>query len=282
LRQHFRYGLMTMNRFRLTLTAKAALMSLALAACAKGPVVTEGTPAPMAQCAGRSNAFTIPPTPATQAAMDALVAGESRDLADLFAGVGKGDSSSQIELGLRYANGTGVTQDPDRAFRLFEAAAQQGNAVGMFFLGSAYSNGLGVPTNDTQAVFIWEESARLGHPMAQYWLGFLIANGRGGIEANWCAAVPLFEAAAARDHADAAFMLGAGYEFGAFSEPDYERAAMWFRRSYEKVQNVKAVMSLRSLIDRHLVKWREGDPGKPPPPPDPKIEIQDKSVGDIG
>jgi TPR repeat protein len=271
-----------MNNSRQTLSTFAIMISLALGACAKTPTIAETPSAPKMQCSGQSSAFTNPPTPATQVAMDQLTAGESKALSDLFVGVGNGDPASQIELGLRYANGTGVPTDPERAFRLFQAAASQNNAVGMFFLGSAYSNGLGVEANDTQAIFIWEESARLGHPMSQYWLGFMIANGRGGIQANWCTAVPLFEAAAARDHPDAAFMLGAGYELGAFAEPDYERAAMWFRKAYEKYPNAKAQLSLRGLIERHLVKWQEGDPGKPPPPPEPKLEINDKSVGNVG
>jgi TPR repeat protein len=118
--------------------------------------------------------------------------------------------------------------------------------------------------------------------MSQYWLGFMIAYGRGGIQANWCFAASIFEAAAERDHQDAAFMLGVGYETGEFGEPDFVRAATWYRKALAKEQNAKAQFSLRSLIDRHLVQWQEGDPGKPPSPPAPKIEIQDQSVGDVG
>jgi uncharacterized protein len=271
-----------MYRTQLTPTLRLTVLSLMLSACTAAPDSVQTGKTPNVPCTEQSSVFTALPTPETQAAIDALAATESTTQQLLFEGVGKGDASSQIELGLRYANGTGVAKDPDRAFRLFEAAARQNNAVGKFFLGSAYSNGMGVDVNETQAVLIWEEAARLGHPMSQYWLGFMIAHGRGGIQANWCAAAPLFKAAAERDHPDAAFMLGAGYELGSFSEPDYESAAKWFRKAYAKYPNVRAQLSLRGLIDRHLVKWQEGDPGKPPPPPEPKLELQDKSVGDVG
>jgi len=267
-----------------TATSLALCLSFSLLTACAGPR-PEQTAGTQQVCTGGQNSLTIPPTPATQAAMDALISEEKKQLDDILRGVAAGDAGAQIELGLRYANGTDVPQNGERAFRLFDAAARQGNAVGLFFLGSAFANGLGVEKNDAQAVFLWEEASRLGHPLSQYWLGFMIANGRIMGEGNWCAALPLLEAAAARDIPDASFMLGNAYDSGALGTPDYERAADWYRNASRKELNQKAQYNLRVLIERYQAKWREGDPGVAPPPKpaeQPKLKIKDSSANNVG
>ena len=257
-------------------------ISLALGACATIPlqpsVVT-------AKCAGSGIGLSIPPTATTQASVSAHTAAEALPVTELYNRLAKGEEAAMIELGIRYAIGKDLPLNADRALPLFEAAARQGNPLGFHFLGTAYSMGFGVSKDDSRAVVFWEEAARLGYAPSQYALAFMIANGKGGIERNWCAAVPLFEAAAAQNISDAAFMLGVAYHEDEIGSADYERAASWYRKANKISFNQKAQYNLRLLIEQYHVQWQEGDTGKPAPPrptntdtenpQEPKLKLED-------
>jgi TPR repeat protein len=216
------------------------------------------------ECSGKSNALTAAPVPKTRDEMGKLLSYENKRIEMLYEEVGQGDPMALVELGLRHATGNGLENSPEQAYNFFRRAAEQGSPVGKYFLGSAYSNGLGVPTDDARAVSIWKESAAMGHPLSQFWLGFFVANGRGGQNTDWCAAIPLFEAAAAEDITDAAYMLGLAYDMGHTGPSDFQTAAKWYRRSFEKQLNQKSQYNLRLLIESGAVEWQEGDPGEPP------------------
>ena len=68
-----------------------------------------------------------------------------RSLAD------KGYWKGQYNLGLMYANGTGVAQDYKEAARLWGLAAAQGNADAQYSLGVMYNNGQGVAQDYVRA-----------------------------------------------------------------------------------------------------------------------------------
>ena len=265
------------------------LTTVSLVSCAKpAPQPAKSPEEKPIDCSGAGSGMARAPTEKTKAAMAEATIATSTPLAELYEKVAAGQSSAQVELGLRYANGTGVDQDHERAAGLFEAAIKQGNPLGYFYLGTSYINGLGREKDEARATFLWEQSAQEGHPLSQYWLAFMIANGRAGITASWCAAAPLFEAAATQDVGDSAFMLGYGYQTGQFSAPDYEKAAAWYRKATSRVLNQRAQFNLRVMIEAYQVEWREGDPGKPPPPKpeiredEPKLQILDESGKVIG
>jgi TPR repeat protein len=244
---------------RLVAVASALVMS----GCATKSVETAQVPT----CSGHGVGFSAPPSAETKAAIAAHNDAGKLSTEALIEKVAVGDVAAQIELGLRYANGDRAEKNGERAVALFQAAADQGNALGQYFLGTAYSHGLGLEQNDIPAVALWEESSRSGYSHAQYWLGIMVANGFGGIQKNWCAAVPLFEAAA-EELPDAAFMLGTAYHQGELGSPNYDEAAKWYRKATSKILNQKAQYNLRLLIEAHLVMWQPGDPGKPVPPPE--------------
>lgn len=287
----------------MTTIAKNVSIKLFATACAALCVACADTSAMKSQpeeprlgsvCSGAGQGLSASPTPDTRAAMNAYKAAMKMTLAELQDGVAKGDSSAQVELGLRYANAAEVAADPDRALSLFKAAAKQGNPLAFYFIGIAYAQGSGVDKDESRAVPFWEEAAKVGYPNAQYWLGFYIANGRGGIDKNWCASIPLFEAAAAENITDAAFMLGVAYQTGEVAGdvegPDYEKAANWYRKANKIEFNQKAQYNLRLLIERYQIQWKKGDPGKPAPPrpkqtqqqPSKKLDIKDPTVDSVG
>jgi TPR repeat protein len=255
---------MVRNDLKLMSCAVTVLLALALTGCAKQVSVAQD--AAPESCGGAGQGLAAAPSPATMAAMAAHDAASQLTVAELHERVGRGDVAAQVELGLRYANGTGVEVNGERAVSLFATAHRQGNPIGSFFLGTAYSNGLGVPKDETVTVIYLEEAARQGYPVAQYWLGLMIAGSRGGVSGSWCGAVPLFEAAALQDISQAALQLGIIYHEGLAGDPDYNMAALWYRKATAKTLNQMAQYNLRKLIESYLVTWQEGDPGKPPPP----------------
>jgi TPR repeat protein len=127
----------------------------------------------------------------------------------------KGSTSAMVELGVLFANGTGVAKDQSQAHALFERAADAGNPRGVvnlvalsqdggpamdpvraramlakavemnsaeaeFQLGLMDANGVGGPKDDVAARALFEKAAVQGHPGALEWAGSFAENGRGG------------------------------------------------------------------------------------------------------
>lgn len=259
-----------------------ALILLSSCAAPKMEVAEQASPS----CTTTGFGLTSPPSAETTKAIAQQEEYPKLSLDELLKRLATGDSAAQLELGLRYANGTGLETDIDRSVTLIEASAKQGNPVAQYFLGTAYSNGIGqIAKDDSIAVLLWESASRAGYPHAQYWLGFMIANGRGGIASNWCSAAALFTAAV-EDVPDASFMLGIIHNEGRIGPIDYQKAAYWYRKATSKVLNQKAQFNLRVLIEGYLVEWQEGDPGKPPPPkpiePVEKLQLVDPAPDNVG
>ncbi len=270
----------------IVVVALAAAMSLA------GCADNNAKKAPVLKCTDYGVGLSTPPTVITQAAMAAHAEAEKLSVPTLIENASKGDAAAQVELGLRYVNGTGVEKDGEKAAALFKAAADQENPMGQFFLGSAYSQGIGLPQSDVPAIELWEKASRNGYANAQFWLGMMISNGFGGIAADWCAALPMF-LAASDEVTDAAFMVGLGYHEGKFSDPSYAEAAKYYRqadaisRKQSGIYNQKARFNLRLMIDAGQVQWQPGDPGKAPVPGEAsekqmKLHISDPAVETTG
>ncbi len=64
----------------------------------------------------------------------------------------QGDAYAQCNLGMCYANGTGVAKDESEAVRYFRLGAQQGNATAQCNLGACYDNGTGIAKDEREAV----------------------------------------------------------------------------------------------------------------------------------
>ena len=90
----------------------------------------------------------------------------------------------QVELGLLYFRGLGVSKDFHRAQEWFELAARLSlNPEAHFRAGEGYFRGLGVPQDYGTAVQYYLTAARQGHPVAQYLIGSMYEAGW-GVEQN--------------------------------------------------------------------------------------------------
>ncbi|ORZ01057.1 hypothetical protein BCR43DRAFT_469494 [Syncephalastrum racemosum] len=82
-----------------------------------------------------------------------------------------GNHIAQRELGKLHDAGLGVPQDYQIAFRLFEKAAGQKDALATLLLGSYYQNGHAVDKNAESALALYLEAANLGSPVAPFAAG---------------------------------------------------------------------------------------------------------------
>src|SRR5215471_16149102 len=121
---------------------------------------------------------------------------DSKAFERLKANAEKGDAEAQYQLGLLYANGTGVSRSLTKAAKWTHKAADQGHARAEYQLGWDYTAGEGVKTNLTEAARWIRLAAEHGLIEAEFEMGLRCLNGR-GVEANGAEAVDWFRKAAA-------------------------------------------------------------------------------------
>lgn len=95
-----------------------------------------------------------------------------------------GHISAQVNLGLCYYNGDGVTQDYEEAAKWWQKAANKGNAdaennLAIVYYNGRYYNGKGVAVRKIEAAQLWKSAASRGHTQAQISLGTCYYNGEG-------------------------------------------------------------------------------------------------------
>ena len=104
-----------------------------------------------------------------------------------------GDGAAQYELGATYANGRAVPRDLKLAAKWYEKAAAQGIAPAQYRLASLYEKGTGIAQDRARAKTLYQQAADAGNPRAMHNLAVMLADGDG--------------------------------------KPDYNGAAIWFRKA---------------------------------------------------
>lgn len=94
----------------------------------------------------------------------------------------EGMVSAQVNLGVMYDSGTGVSEDPAAAAKWYRAAATQGERGAQYNLGLMYGTGRGVPQDMIQAAAWQLRAADQGFADAQYALGRMHAAGTGVVQ----------------------------------------------------------------------------------------------------
>ncbi|MEO3816098.1 hypothetical protein [Plantactinospora sp. B24E8] len=115
------------------------------------------------------------------------------------------DHRALLLLGLLASNGHGEPADPVKAHRLYERAAELGNAEAAHNLGVLYATGRGVAPNHLTALRWYQRSADSGNAGARRMVGLMYATGQGvpvdeeEAERHWRAAAKAGEALALLD-----------------------------------------------------------------------------------
>jgi localization factor PodJL len=138
-----------------------------------------------------------------------------------------GDAAAAFEVGVRYAEGKGVTVNYDEAAKWYEWAAHAGIVPAMFRLGTLHEKGLGASKDVDTARRYYMQAANRGNAKAMHNLAVLDADG-GGKGANYTSAAQWFHKAAERGIADSQFNLGILYARGIGVEQNLAKSYKWF------------------------------------------------------
>ena len=112
----------------------------------------------------------------------------------------QGNAPAQKNLGLMYANGTGVAKDSAEAVRWFRQAAEQGYPKALFRMGAAYDTGVGVPQDRAEALKWFRRAAERGDAATLAYLGQMHTKGTGGVPVDLVRAHTWLSIAAAKGH----------------------------------------------------------------------------------
>ncbi len=137
-----------------------------------------------------------------------------------------GDPPSEFEIGVRYADGRGVTPDLDQAFIWFQRSAMHGYPPAQFRVAAHYERGIGIAKDGERAKIWYRRAAEKGHVKAMHNLAVLLASAPE--RADYAQAAQWFREAAERDLPDSQFNLAMMYETGRGVDTNLAEACKWY------------------------------------------------------
>jgi uncharacterized protein len=165
----------------------------------------------------------------------------------------KGSSSAMVELGVLLGTGTGVARDEAQARKLFERAAEAGNARGVSNLAAL---GGGKPSDPLKARELLSKAAETNSAEAQYQLGLMLADGTGGSKDD-AGARALFEKAAEQGHPAALERMGEFAKSGRGGPQDTAAAKAYFEKA-AALGNEDAKAALKRAECPYVIKDKNG------------------------
>jgi uncharacterized protein len=168
----------------------------------------------------------------------------------------KGSTSAMVELGVLLATGAGIAKDETQARKLFERAADAGNARGVTNLAALDNNG-GTPPDPVKTRGVLAKAAVTNSAEAQYQLGLMVAEGVGGPK-DEVAARNLFEKAATQNHPGALERMGAFAQSGRGGPQDSSAAKAYYERA-AALGNEDAKAALKRLACPWVLKDKRGN-----------------------
>lgn len=159
---------------------------------------------------------------------------ESAKVTQYFKAAEQGDIKAQVDLGMAYEKGKGITKDETQAALWFRKAAERGNPLAQDILGYLYANGKGVVKDKVQTVIWYRKAAEQGNVNAQFNLAVAYKNGI-GLSKDETQAVKWFGKAANQGDAEAQTILGKIYEYGLLGVRQNElQAQEWYQKAAEQ------------------------------------------------
>lgn len=147
--------------------------------------------------------------------------------AALRAAAAAGDAAAAYEVGLRYAEGRGVTANASEAARWLELAAKHGLAMAQFRLASLYEKGIGVKKDVETARRLYKAAAEQGHAKAMHNLAVLYAEGA-AVKPDYRTAAQWFRLAADHGVSDSQYNLAILYARGIGVDQNLVESYKWF------------------------------------------------------
>ncbi|HEY0566774.1 MAG TPA: hypothetical protein VGD13_01395 [Xanthobacteraceae bacterium] len=189
-----------------------------------GPQVDLGTTGsiPLQAPAASRTAGTAVPRDATADKVPAAITSPALRVA-----AANGDPAAEYEVGVRFAEGRGVTQNFEEAGRWLDRAARAGIVPAQFRLASLYEKGLGLKKDIEAARKLYVAAAEKGHAKAMHNLAVLHAEGIEG-KPDYKTASQWFGRAANHGVSDSQYNLGILYARGIGVEQNLPESYKWF------------------------------------------------------
>jgi uncharacterized protein len=168
----------------------------------------------------------------------------------------KGSTSAMVDLGLLYAAGSGVPRDEAQARKLFERAAEAGNARAVANLATLSDRG-GAPSDPAKARAMLAKAAEANSAEAQYQLALMMAEGVGGPQDD-VGARTMFEKAAAQDHPGALEWAGSFAAAGRGGPKDATAAKVYYEKA-AALGNENAKAALKRSECSWVIKDKRGN-----------------------
>jgi TPR repeat protein/AcrR family transcriptional regulator len=149
------------------------------------------------------------------------------DFAGVYAAALAGNPRAQLQIGLTYLQGHGVSEDDARAAHWLEASAMSGNPIAQYWLATLFEHGKGETANPSQAMRWYEAAALQGNLKAMYKLAVSYAEGWGTPQ-NYGEAARWFSRAAQFGFINAQYNLGVLYERGFGVPQSLADAYKWY------------------------------------------------------
>jgi TPR repeat protein len=144
-----------------------------------------------------------------------------------------GDPKAQVELGIAYASGDGVTGDDAEAVKWFRKAAEKGDASGEYSLAEMLLLGRGASQDLAEAIKWMRRAAEQGDARGQANLAVLYAQGQGvGKDEN--EAAKWMRRAADQGLSAGQFGLGSMYDHGKGVPKSEKEALNWYRKAADQ------------------------------------------------
>jgi localization factor PodJL len=194
--------------------------------------------------------------------------------AALQAAARAGDVAAAYAVGVRYADGIGISADPKAAEKWLAYAVSAGSAPAAYRLGSLYDN---VSRNLAEARRFYEWAASQGNVRAMHNLGVVFSQGIDG-KPDWPRAIEWFRKSAEMGQADSQYNLGVIYARGLAGSADLAEAWKWFALAASQ-GDADSATKRDSLITRAdpqaLTRARQAAENFRPAPLDPAANFVD-------
>ena len=172
-------------------------------------------------------------------------AARKKAIADLKEIAYAGDVSAQVQLGVIYLTGDGVTKDDAEAVKWLRKAADQDNALAERYLAEMYFKGRGITADHAEAARLLQMASAQGDAQSEYNLAVLYTQGD-GLPRNAKDAANWMRKAAEQNLAAGQQGLGTLYENGDAMRADPIEAAKWYKKAVD--QNYAPAMNSLALL----------------------------------
>ncbi|MBP5534989.1 MAG: sel1 repeat family protein [Alphaproteobacteria bacterium] len=139
----------------------------------------------------------------------------------------QGHTEARTFLGYMYDEGKGVRRNRQKAFELYQQSADEFDVTAIMNLGVLYYRGEGVPQNYEKAFELLNSIESVKHPILQFYLGNLYFYGY-GVAKNATKAFTYYKRAAQLKSVEAHYMLGHMYQNGIGVEQNMEKARSFY------------------------------------------------------